>query len=100
MIAHAKPEAAYEDRAGYVATPSTNGDKLIVTKNGRAIAFLRPDATRSDFHEIIRAHTEGYRDGQRDSRDNIGGAYRTFLLTLGIDLEDMESKIDRLEERR
>lgn len=100
MIAQTKPVTVFEDRLGYVAKPSTDGSKLIVEKNGRAIAFLRPDATRWDFDEIIRANREGYYDGRNETCDSIGGAFRTFLLTIGIDHEDTDNRLERLESGR
>lgn len=98
MIAQAK-QIVYSDPKGYEAVPSTDGSKLIVSKNGRAIAFLRGDATKADFWEIVRAHSIGYHDGRQEAKDEIGGTFRNFLLLIGIDPEDMDSRVEKLEER-
>lgn len=100
MIAQAKPEPVFTDRLGYEATLSKDGKSMTVTIRGRAIAFLRAEATKSEFHEIIRAHREGYYDGRNETRDSIGGAFRTFLLTIGIDHENIDDRIETLERGR
>jgi len=100
MIAQTKPEPVFVDHLGYVATPSKDGKFLFVTIQGRTIAFLRADATKADFNEIIRAHREGYYYGRNETRDSIGGAFRTFMQLIGIDPEDTDTRIERLEQGR
>jgi hypothetical protein len=102
MIAIAKPEPVYVlqgchigGRGEYTAVPKDGS--LLVYHGLRCITSLFDGASETQFRAVARAHSEGYKAGEREARENIGGAYRMFLLTLGIDLEEIETKVEKLE---
>ena len=103
MIAHAKNSPVYSvpghhfgGRGVYTAVPSESGT-LTLYHNG-SFAFALGDGADEDlFRMAAQIHARGYTAGFRDAKDGIGGAFRTFLLTVGIDPEDTDSRVERLE---
>lgn len=102
MIAITKPEPVYVLQGCHIGgrgeyTAISKDGALVIFHGLRCITSLSDGATETQFRAVARAHAEGYKAGEREARDNIGGAYRMFQLTMGIDLEDMETKVERLE---
>lgn len=105
MNAQVKPEPVFTvagfkvSGCGVYAAEIRDGS-LYLTHDGRYFGSLPLDSTEVKFLSTCRVHASGYKAGSRDAKNGIAGFFHNFLMSVNIDMDEVDSRLDRLEEGR